>query len=155
MDWDKVKTEYISGGTSFRKLAEKYGVSFSSVRWHADQGKWTDLKAKARQKANTKLVEKIGGQKASRSAKIITVADKLLNKIVEYVDAVPVVDSQSIKQLTSALKDLKEIKDIKSDMDLREQEARIAKLQRDAAEKQNEGSSVEITIQGGDESWRN
>lgn len=155
MDWDKVKSEYIAGGTSYRKLAEKYGVSFSSVRWHADNEKWTDLKAKAQQKADTKIVEKIGGQKASRSAKLSTVADKLLDKIQDLLETMPVLDTQSVKHLTSALKDLKEVKGIKSDIDLREQEARINKLQREADRDQDDNNKViSITIEGGNESWR-
>ncbi len=43
-----------------------------------------------------------------------------------------VIDSQSLKHYTSALKDLKDIKGVKSDIDLREQEARINKLIKDA-----------------------
>ena len=54
-----------------------------------------------------------------------------------------VIDSQSLKHFTSALKDLKDIKGIKSDIDLREQEARIAKLQKDA---QEEAQDKSITI---------
>lgn len=147
MDWNKIKAEYIAGGTSYRKLAEKYGVSFSIVRWHADKEKWTDLKAKAQQNADTEIVKKIGGQTASRSAKLLTVADKLLDKISETIDMMNVVDSQSLKHFTSALKDLKDIKGIKSDIDLKEQEARIAKLQREAQE-EKEDKEIVVTIQG-------
>ena len=45
-------------------------------------------------------------------------------------------DSQTIKHFTSALKDLRDIKGVKSDADMREQEARIANL-RKQAEKDN------------------
>ena len=132
MDWEKVKAEYIAGGTSYRKLAEKYGVSFSTLKDIAIREKWTDLKEQARNKANTNLVNSIGRNSAKRSVKINDVADKLLEKISDTLAMMKVVDSQSIKHFTSALKDIRDIKGIKSNIDLKEQEARIAKLQRDA-----------------------
>lgn len=132
MDWKKIKAEYIAGGTSYRKLAEKYGVSFSTLKEIARREKWTDLKDKARHKADTKFADLMGEKQANRSAKINDVADALLNKISDTLAMMDVVDSQSIKHFTSALKDIRDIKGIKSDIDLKEQEARIAKLQKDA-----------------------
>ncbi len=66
---------------------------------------------------------------SERAINIIDVANKLLVKISEIMDEIPL-DTQSMKHLTSALKDLKEIKGFKSDADMREQEARIRNLER-------------------------
>lgn len=132
MDWNKLKAEYISGGTSYRKLSEKYGVPFSTLKEHARREHWTDLRDKARHKADTKFANIIGEKQALKSSKIHDVADKLLDKIVYLLDELELADSQTIKQCTSALKDIKDIKGIKSDIDLREQEARIDKLRKDA-----------------------
>ena len=131
MDWNKLKAEYISGGTSYRKLSEKYGVPFSTLKEHARKEQWTDLRDKARHKADTKFANIIGEKQALKSSKIHDVADKLLDKIVYLLDELELADSQTIKQCTSALKDIKDIKGIKSDIDLREQEARIDKLRKD------------------------
>lgn len=141
MDWKKVKAEYIAGGTSYRKLAEKYGVSFSTLKEIARREKWTDLKEKARYKADTKFADLMGEKQANRSAKILDVADMLLDKITNTLNAMEVVDSQSIKHFTSALKDIKDIKGYKSELDLKEQSARIAKL-----EKEVEGEKVDTTV---------
>ena len=131
MDWNKLKAEYIAGGTSYRKLSEKYGVPFSTLKEHARKEQWTDLRDKARHKADTKFANIIGEKQALKSSKINDVADKLLDKIVYLLDELELADSQTIKQCTSALKDIKDIKGIKSDIDLREQEARIDKLRKD------------------------
>ena len=152
-DWNAIKAEYIRGGTSYRKLAVKFGVSFSTLRGYAEREKWTDLKAQAQQKADIKIVEIVGGQQASRSAKILDVADKLLNKISSTIDAMEVLDSQSLKHFTSALKDLKDIKGIKSDIDLKEQEARIAKLQKEAMAEEKHDNEIKVTIEGGLEEY--
>ena len=146
MDWKKIKADYIAGGTSYRKLAEKYGVSFSTLKEIARREKWTDLKAKAQLKADTKFADLMGEKQANRSAKIIDVADMLLDKITNTLNMMDVVDSQSIKHFTSALKDIKDIKGIKSDIDLKEQSARIAKLEKEAQAENNNHTEVNITF---------
>ena len=146
MDWKKVKAEYIAGGTSYRKLAEKYGVSFSTLKEIARREKWTDLKEKARYKADTKFADLMGEKQANRSAKILDVADMLLDKITNTLNAMDVIDSQSIKHFTSALKDIKDIKGYKSELDLKEQSARIAKLEKEAEAENNNHTEVNITF---------
>ena len=152
MDWNKLKAEYISGGTSYRKLSEKYGVPFSTLKEHARKEQWTDLRDKARHKADTKFANIIGEKQALKSSKIHDVADKLLDKIVCLLDELELADSQTIKQCTSALKDIKDIKGIKSDIDLREQEARIDKLRKDAMEESGE-TSITVKFEGEIEQW--
>ena len=153
MDWQQIKAEYIAGGTSYRKLAAKYGVSFSTLRGIAEREKWTDLRAQAQHTADTKLVKSIGGTNGKLTVKINDVADKLLDKINNTLDKMDVVDSQSIKHFTSALKDIKDIKGVKSTVDLEEQKARIAKLKKDTIS-EDKPSEISITIAGGDKSWQ-
>lgn len=148
-DWNAIKAEYIRGGTSYRKIAEKYGVSFNTLKTVAIREKWTDLRQQTSNTATTKLVDKIGGQQASRSAKILDVADKLLDKISGTIDMMDAISSQDLKHFTSALKDLKDIKGIKSEIDLKEQEARIAKLQKEAIAEEKENNEIKVTIECG------
>ena len=148
-DWNAIKAEYIRGGTSYRKLAVKFGVSFNTLKTVAIREKWTDLRQQTSNNATTKIVEKIGGQQASRSAKLIDVADKLLDKLSSTIESMDVIDSQQIKHFTSALKDLKEIKGYKSEIDLKEQEARIAKLVKEAQDDEKGDNEIKVTIVGG------
>lgn len=147
MSWEKIKAEYIAGGTSYRKLCEKYGVPFGTLKEHARKEKWRELKEKAREKADTKFAVLIGEKQAARSAKINDVADKLLDKISKTLDETDVLDSQSIKHFTSALKDIKDIKGIKTELDIKEQEARIDKLRKDA-EEENKDKTVTVVLEG-------
>ena len=132
MDWKRIKAEYIAGGTSYRKLAEKYDVSFNTLKRRAKEEQWYELRGQKEHKTTTKIVESLSDKDAEKAVDIIDVADKLLGKISELMDTM-IVDTQSFKQLTSALKDLKDIKGYKSPKDLEEQEARIKKLQMEAA----------------------
>lgn len=153
MDWKKIKTEYIAGGTSYRKLAEKYNVSFSTLRKVAAKEKWTELRDKARAKSDTKIIEAISTKDAKKVLSIIDAADTLLTKLIDTVEAMEVVDSQSLKHFTSALKDLKDIKGEKSEIDRREQEARIANLRRQAEADNDKSSDIEIVFEAGPEEW--
>ena len=145
MDWKRIKAEYIAGGTSYRKLAEKYGITLAALRNVAEKEGWVKLKAQAQHKTDTKLVERISDKGADKAVDIIDVADKLLLKIGQIAEMYD--DPDSLKKLTSAIKDLKDIKGYKSAMDLEEQEARIAKLRKEA-EKEDENHEIRVTIEG-------
>ena len=147
MDWNKIKAEYIAGGTSYRKLAKKYGVEYHSLQRIATKEGWTKLKSQAKAKSEAKMVNSISKDIANKSVKINDVADKLLDKIVCLLDELELADSQTIKQCTSALKDIKDIKGLKSDIDLREQEARIDKLRKDIeGDKPNEDKPFGVVL---------
>jgi hypothetical protein len=146
VDWNRIKAEYIAGGTSYRKLAEKYGVSRSKLQAKATSENWVDLKSQAKAKTESKIVDLVSDQGAKKAVDIMDVADKLLEKILEASEYVH--DTQSIKQLTSAIKDIRDIKGIKSDADMREQEARIAKLRKEAEDDAPEDREVNVTFVG-------
>ena len=133
-DWQAIKTEYITTDTSYRKLAQKYGIHYKVI---SDRGKaegWGELRSQYRDKTLTDTLNVISRKQVNRAARFQSVADKLLNKIESIVDAMEPenMDSKSIRALTSAVKDLKEIQNIKSELDEKEQEARIANLRKQA-----------------------
>ena len=131
-DCKKIKAEYIRG-VSYRRLADKYGVSFSTIQKVGAKEKWTDLRKLSSRKADEKIALSVASQEAERVSGIETVADMLLQKIMEGVkDGTLIVDTQSIRHITSSLKDLRDIKGYKSELDMQEQIARIEKLRKDA-----------------------
>ena len=152
MDWKRIKAEYIAGGTSYRKLAEKYNVPFGTLRRIAKQEQWTQKRTQVEHKANTKMIETISDKEAEKAVNIIDVADKLLGKISDLMETM-VVDTQSLKQLTSALKDLKEIKGFKSDADMREQEARIRNLEKQAEAEERTDTTVTVKFEEDISKW--
>lgn len=58
VDWLKIKTEYINGDISYRKLAEKYGVPFPTLRDRAVGEKWSEQRNKQRNKVVTQTAQK-------------------------------------------------------------------------------------------------
>lgn len=133
-DWKKIKAEYVQGGTSYRKLAEKYGVSLSSIYRRTKVEKWADLRRQSEEKANTKIVESVASRKARSADQFDIIADKLLKMIGDGLeDGSITLIGKSLRDVTGALKDLREIKGLKSELDLQEQIARIEKLRKDTA----------------------
>lgn len=132
MDWNEIKAEYIAGGTSYRKLAAKYNVPFNTLKTIAIKGEWVKLREQAEHNTTTKIVEDIARKNAKIDDKYFKLVDKLLDKAEEVIDNTPIWQCTSLKEMASALKYLKECKGVKSDADMREQEARILKLQKDA-----------------------
>lgn len=131
MDWNKIKAEYIAGGTSYRKLADKYGIDRNKIQVRATKENWVSLKSQAQAKTESKIVDAISDKDAKVAKDIIDVADRLLEEIYGMLGS-GVTNPQGIKSLTSALKDIKEIKGYKSDLDIEEQRERINKLRREA-----------------------
>jgi hypothetical protein len=153
VDWKRIKAEYIAGGTSYRKLAQKYGITLAVLRNVAEREEWVNLKAQAQHKTNTKIVNAVSDIEAKKAVDIIAVADKLLEQIEDMLTTSPITSTQSLKNITSALKDLKEIKGCKSDADMREQEARIAKLRKEAEREDDNVNEIEIVFNAGPEEW--
>ena len=167
-DWQAIKTEYITTETSYRKLAQKYGIGYQAICHRSKEEGWIAAREQYMNKTITKAVDKISSKKADKMARIDDLADKLLEKleqaiteldlqlykhtdktkIIEYnnelrpdkptketiheeeklLEAKSIVDRQGLKQIASALKDIKEVKMLRSELDRQEQEARIAAL---------------------------
>ena len=147
-DWAAIRAEYIAGGTSYRKLAAKYDVSLSTLRKRAERERWTEMRSQAYAMAGTKSIEQAAEAAATYDSRIYATADKLLDKVSEAIEAIDGTDTGSMRQIAAILRDLQDIKGLRSDLDRREQEARIAKLRREA-EREDEGDRVvEIRLSG-------
>jgi transposase-like protein len=146
-DWNKIKAEYIQGGISYRKLAQKYGVSFSSISRRMRDEKWTDLREQSEIKANAKIVQSVADKKAKRVDKIEQAADLLLDMIVQGIrdGSLNLTTKNSMCDITGALRDIREIKGMKSDLDIQEQKARIEKLRREAREEE-QSKDIRVVI---------
>jgi hypothetical protein len=148
-DWQSIKTEYITTDTSYRKLAQKYGVTYTNIGIRSRKEGWPELREQHKSKTITKTMNAIANQQASRAARLQTVADKLLTKVERLVEEGEelLTDTSTMRDISRILKDLKDIQMIKSDADMREQEARIDKIRKEAmVEKDN--NEIKVTMQG-------
>ncbi len=152
-DWQKIKTEYITTDTSYRKLAQKHGVHYNAIANRAKQEDWISQRNQFCDRTVTKTVTAISDKQVDRATRLNTVADKLLDKVEEYFETDLPITAAALKNLSDALRNIKETQMIRTEEDVEEQKARIAKLRKEA-EKEEVSKDVTITIAGGDPKWQ-
>lgn len=145
IDWQAIKTEYITTNTSYRKLAEKYSVSYVQIGNVGKQEGWVELRKQHLDKTFTKTVEAVETAQVNRAKKVQTVADKLLNRIEALVDGGGMAP-KDVRSLVAAVKDLKEIQGVKSELDEKEQRARIANLEKQADKTDDNKDPIQVII---------
>lgn len=128
-DWKKIKREYIAGGVSYKDLSEKYGVSQSTLRKTGAREHWADLRNAAGTREEQKVVEAVSAQ----NARFDDAVDLALEAACEYLRSPGQMRAVDLKDVTTALKNLRDLKGIKSDIDVEEQRARIEALRARAA----------------------
>lgn len=148
MDWNKVKADYISSDIPLRQLAKKHEVSFNTLKTRAVKEQWYALRQQKDNAATTKLLEKLSEKGASIDEKYFTLVDKLLDRAGTLIESMPEWNVASIKDMASAMKSLKECKGVKSDLELREQEARICNLEKQANADEQTNKHIVIQIDG-------
>ena len=147
ISWDLIKSEYITDpSATYRKLAEKYGVSRVQIGNVGKEEKWVELRRQHLDRTVSKTVAAVESAQVNRAKKMQNVADKLLLKIEELVDRPEPLNEKAIRSLTAAVKDLKEIQSIKSELDEQEQRARIANLEKQADKESDNKEPIQVII---------
>ena len=146
-DWKKIKAEYITTDTSYRKLADKYGVDQATIARRAKKHDWVSKRQHHADKTQAKILTADTQRKVDRTARLMTVADKLLKKVEQAVDHEELMSANAIKNLSDALKNIRETQMIRSEADMREQEARIRNLEKQAQVEEID-KEIKVTIVG-------
>ena len=149
IDWKTIETEYVTTDISHRELCDKYGICRSTISKKASEDKWTEKRNKHRANTVAKAVNAVGTKQANMAAKLYGVGGLLLDRVKLLLEDNPEVlaDTSAMKDVSVVLKNLKDLMSVKSDADMREQEARIDKLRKEAmVEKEN--NEVKVVMAG-------
>lgn len=145
-DLEKMRKEYIKGGISYQKLAAKYGVPFGTVKRVARDEKWGEQREKVKQKSMMKSVDAIASQTADVDSSIHDAAMSLLDAFKSSVEGQGSLSATQLKDYGAALKSIQAVlTNGPSALDIKEQEARIEKLRRDA--QADSGGKHTVTVQ--------
>jgi len=146
--WEQIRLEYIAGGTSYRRLAQKYGVSVAAVKTTGKQEGWVAQKKSYEKKAEEALTDTCSYGEAERISRFLTVTDKLLEKVAALTEREDTITPANLKTLSDVMKNIKEVQMIRSHRELLEQDVRIEKLRRELGKAEVEGNAITVTLEG-------
>ena len=118
IDWAAIQAEYIGGNIGQKRLAEKHGIAYGSLRKRAESEGWYSLKLTAAREAGVKAAQKTA-EAASDNA---VIAERIKTKLLKQLEALTdvtlnateereydgpnLVAVNRLRDLTAALKDL-------------------------------------------------
>ena len=89
VDWNAIRAEYIGGGTSYRKLAKKYGIHYNRISERGNREGWVKLAEEVRVKTLSRSVQKSAEAAADNAVIAARIRTKLLRKLELEIDALP------------------------------------------------------------------
>lgn len=161
-DWNLIMTDYVTNAdSSLRKTAEKYGVSFTTIKHKAKADSWFATKQKHQKRIREKAATKIATKKANELAGLVTASDCIEKAILKAIqdpdyfrkhlvsrnlneeeDTLDILNTKAMKDMTRVLKDVEDIK--RSILDIKRSDAaeRLA-IERERLELEKERIALE------------
>ena len=153
MDWNRIRKDYIAGKGSYRELAKKYGAPMRTLAAKARAEDWVGLREQACNKAATNTADLVATANGKVDTSLQAAAAALAAKALEGIQNTNPEEARTLKAYSGVLRDLKEVLNIRPELDIKEQEARIEKLRREAQEAiEDKTREVSVTF-GGAEEW--
>jgi len=152
--WKKIEAEYLSGHTSYQKLADKYHVPLNTLKRHGKKNNWyqnrAEIEAESGAKIRSALSPKIVEAKVKEAVEYESMFADMIKKVKEGIEMCDPTDVRALRLMVSALKDLQEMQGLnKSELDKAEQQARIDALR--AKSREQKAEPLTIVIEGGED----
>ncbi len=116
VDWMRIKTEYINGSISLRKLAKKSGVSYSQLAKIAAAEKWNDQKESQRINIESKTNQKAAEKISDIESEVIAIKSRLKLSIYQQIEKrmenVDEMEGFEFRRIVQNYKDMCDIKDV-------------------------------------------
>ena len=149
-NWKSIRFEYITTGQSYRDLCDKYGISLATLSRRAKREGWPEMRKLNDDKVTAKALEAYNEKEIQKRLDLIEAADVLLERVGLIFTLNPELDVKDIRGIAAALKDIKDVKNLEAD--IREQEAKIRNLEKQASE-DSQVVSVEFRMPEGTEDY--
>lgn len=138
--------------TSYRKLAKKYDIPFNTIQCRAKKEKWVELRNRYQDNIVTKSVKKAEESSIDYKSDLFDLAYKVAMQLKNMINENTISDLVAMgikpRDITSAIKDLEDALHIKFISDIKEQEARIAKLRKEVEEEDKNDKKIIVCIKG-------
>lgn len=117
--WRKIRLEYIKGNTTYKKLAEKYGISESNIRKHASKEGWRKKRDNLDTKVEQKVLERVCDARAREFELIAAVNDRMdsvLDNLLEFIANQPPKKYDDLRGVESLTKAIAQVVETKRDL---------------------------------------
>ncbi len=101
-DWEKIETDYMANNLTYVEIAEKYGVSPSTVRRQGAKRQWVKKRAQFATKVQHKARQRTAEKKASREAELYGRVVKLAEELVGQLEGALSDDKQLYRHILGA-----------------------------------------------------
>lgn len=112
-DWLTIRNDYINGGGSYRQLAEKYNVPFSTLSDRATKGKWKQAKDEHWDNVVKETEQKTAEKISESESEIAAIHSRLRLKFMQQLEIrlEKAEDGMEFRRLVQSYKDMCEITD--------------------------------------------
>lgn len=117
--WRKMRIEYVKGGTTYKALAEKYGVSASNIRKRASKEGWTKKRSNLDTKVEQKVLERVCDARAREFELIAQVNDRMdevLDHLLQFIGDQPPKKYDDLRGVESLTKAIAQVVQTKRDL---------------------------------------
>lgn len=112
VNWRKIKAEYIAGGISQRKLAEKYGVNRNLLMRIAQREKWKAKRDQVEAKAIERVEQKTAEEVADNAVTLQRIKAKLLKRVETMIDGFPDTNAAEMRERIGTTDYIYRLKDL-------------------------------------------
>jgi len=134
-EWRKIRLEYVKGKTTYKALAEKYGISESTIRKRASKEGWRKKRDELGTKVEQKVLARMCDARAKEFLWIARANDRLgeaLDNMLDFVKSQPpgkYEDMRGVESLSKAIAQVVQTKRDLYNLPTEVDKAKIAALQ--------------------------
>lgn len=142
VDWLKIRSDYINGGGSYRALAEKYGVSVTSICAKAKKEGWQTARRTQLNKTCTKVEQKTAEKISDAESEAAAIKARMRLVFFQEIERrtkTDEVDGMEFRRLVQSYKDLCELSEDGRPADERREDPLSESLRELAKELEHDG----------------
>ena len=143
INWIKIREDFCCGMGN-RELSRKYGVSSSAITKRSHKEGWKQLREHVSDASEQAMIDKLSSEMAEFNKNYIGAITLMAEKVIRGMEKTKCTDAKTLYEYMAILKNLKDVGAYRSKLDIEEQEARIAKLQKEC---EKEEKDVTFTVE--------
>lgn len=117
-DWAQIRNEYINGGVSYRKLAEKHGVKFSRLKDIAVRERWAEAREQRANSIRTETERLAVEKTAEAESEIAAIKSRINLRLMQMIEAsLPTIEAGDTDRLRKVVQSYKDMCELKGNQD--------------------------------------